>query len=323
MKYKSITALVWLLLLTPFISHAEPRKELIPSYEITKNEADKSLTPKEALFVFTFKNISWPAKIKGACNGVQKTISTSSKGEYSLKTIPGKYIFQFYYNEEFYEIYTDSIKIEPGYRIEININFESSLYPAIMDKPVIYAYAPASTAVHIQLDLKGELLFTYPQYINGWDFTTGSQGTIQMENHEYKYLFWEGTTDINSNKTDWNEGFVVERKNLLLFLEKVLGQMGLSSMEQQDYITYWYPLMNKNEKNYVHFLFNEEYNEYASISVTPKPDNMFRVYMLWANAEGMEEIKLKDQVIPSFKHEGFTLVEWGGSQLTHIPLFHL
>jgi hypothetical protein len=81
-------------------------------------------------------------------------------------------------------------------------------------------------------------------------------------------------------------------------------------------------LMCKNEKNYVHFIFNEEYNEYANISITPKPDHMFRVFMLWTNAEAMNEIQLKEQVIPTFKHEGFTVVEWGGSQLENLPIMN-
>lgn len=313
-----IAPLLLPLLLIPTNSYAG-KGDITPSgYTITKNVPDNSLSTKEAVFSFTFKNIPWPAKIKGSCNKAQKTITTDEMGMHSLKLTPGKYIFQFFYTDEFFEVYTDSIEINPGYRIEIDINFMSSIYPVIMDKPVIYAYAPVSAPIHIDLELKGEMLFTYPTYQKGWDFTTNENGEIKMNNQQYKYLFWEGETVINNNQMNWNEGFVVKKENLLTFFEEKLTAMGLSSIEQQDYITYWVPLMNKNEKNYIHFIFNEEYNEYANISITPKPDNMFRVFMLWMNAAHFNEVNIPEQTIPSFKREGFTIVEWGGSQLPEL-----
>lgn len=317
MKYL-LAPFILSLVLIPSNSYAVKGDGIPTGYSITKNEPDNSLQSNEAVFSFTFKNIPLPAKIKGSCNAKEKNITTSDKGVYSLKIAPGKYIFQFFYTDEFFEVYTDSIEIKPGYRIEIDINFMSSIYPVIMDKPVIYAYAPTSTRVHIELALKGELLFTYPTYKKGWDFTTDANGTIKMNNQQYKYLFWEGETAINSSLMTWNEGFVVEKENLLLFFEDKLTAMGLSSIEQQDYITYWVPLMNKNEKNYIHFIFNEEYNEYANISITPKPDNMFRVFMLWTKADNFKDINIPEQIIPSFKHEGFTIVEWGGAQFPEL-----
>lgn len=314
-----IAPIIFIVLLNPSNSYAI-KGDITPSgYTITKNEKDPSLTTSEGLFVFTSKNIPWPAKIKASCNTVQKTISTTEKGQYSLKIVPGKYTFQFFYTDEFFEIYIDSLEIKPGHRMEIDLNFMSSIYPVIMDKPVIYVYSPTSTPVHLELDLKGEMLFTYPTYKKGWDFTTDANGNISMNNQQYKYLFWEGETAINSSKMNWNEGFVVEKENLLSFFEEKLTIMGLSSTEQQDYITYWIPLMTKNKKNYVHFIFNEEYNEYANISIAPKPDNMLRVFMLWMNAENFADGKIQGQAIPSFKREGFTIVEWGGSQLPEIP----
>ena len=291
-------------------------------YQITKNIVDNSLSNTEALFVFTFKNVSEgffiQSNIKASCNGIEKNIKPDLKGQYSLKLVPGKYTFQFFYNEDFYEIQTDSIKIEPAHRIEITVNFESSYFPVQMRKPVIYVYPQQTTPVNIKLDLKGEFIFTYPQYNNGWSFTADPNGTIHMNNKEYQYLFWDGNTNINAHEISWNEGFVVNTNELLGFLENKLTVMGLNSKEQQDFITYWYPLMSVNKKNYIHFVFNEDYNQYANISVTPKPDNMFRVYMIWANADEIKDIKITEQNIPSLKREGFTIVEWGGSQIKSV-----
>lgn len=316
-----------ILFLTAFMSYAGGEDKTPLDYVITKNEVDNSLSKTEALFVFTFKidpeGTLVQQVIKGGCNGITKDINPDSKGKNSLKVTPGKYFFQFFLTSDYFEVQTDSITIEPGHRIEITVNFQSSTLPVISFKPVIYVYPKESTSIHIQLDLKGEFLFTYPAYNSGWNFTADPNGTIHMNNKEYKYLFWDGTTNINAANVKWDEGFIVDRENLLSFLEEKLTQMGLTNSEQQDYITFWYPLMSKNESNYIHFLFNEEYDNYAHLTVTPKPDRIFRVYMMWGNAENMGNAKLNPQSILSFEREGFTLVEWGGAQLPEIPTIEL
>lgn len=297
--------------------------EVIPDYQIMKNERDQTLSLKEGIIVFTFKNIPVSSRLKASCNSQGKEVITNSEGKYTFKTVPGKYKFQLFYTTEFFEIYTDSIKLDPGYRMEIDVTFLSSLYPVIMDKPVIYCYPTVKTNIHLELGLKGNMMFTYPTYKNGWDFLAEPNGTIHANGSQFKYLFWEGETSINCSTVKFNEGNIIEKEELLSFLEITLTQMGMNSAEQQDFITYWYPLMQENEKNYIHFIFNEEYNEYASMSITPKPDNMLRVYMLWCNATGVKNMTLEKQEIPTLKREGFTLVEWGGSQMTEMPRLDL
>ncbi len=296
-------------------------EKLIPEYMIVKNEKDPSLKTNEAVFVFIFNDIPISSEIRASSNHQQKLINTDSQGKYTYKTTPGKYIFQLFYNSEYFEIYTDTIKIRPGFRIEIEVNFQSSVYPVIMDKPVIYCYPKERTDIHIELGLQGKMLFTYPMYNQGWDITAYPDGTISANDIPYKYLFWEGETKINYQTTSWNEGSIVSKYELLSFMETSLIQMGMTSTEQQDFITYWYPLMAKNEKNYIHFVFNDEYNEYATININPVPDNMLRVYMLWMDATSVNESLLEKQKIPALKREGFTLVEWGGSELPYQPTF--
>lgn len=298
-------------------------KELIPDYEITKNERDPTISEQKSIFVFSFKNIPLPANITGACNGLQKTIHTNAKGEYILPSVPGKYVFQLYYSPEFYEITTDSIEIQPGYRMEIQVNFQSSVEPAMSEKPVIYVYPPTTTPVHLQLELKGELGFTYPTYKDGWDVIADPNGTLHVENKTYSYLFWDGTTNLNMSQIKWNEGYIVQQADLLSFLEAKLLQMGLNSVESQDFITYWYPPMSKNNQNYIHFIFNEEYDQYAHLTVTPQPDHVLRIYMIWTDATDVHNIQLAEQTLPSFTRSGFSLVEWGGTHVNELPLLGL
>ncbi len=295
---------------------ADNKSAIPPQYKITKSVLDKALKKTEAAFVLLFKadNIIVKQKIKLSYNSSSKTLQTDSLGNIYLKVKPGKYLFRFFYNQEFFEITTDSIDIKPGYRTWVEMSFKSSTHPVMAKKPVIYVYPEKTKQIDIKLEPKGELGFTYPAYNKGWNFTADTDGTIYMNDKKYHYLFWEGSTSINKNKVNSNEGFMVSKDDLVPFFENKLSKMELNSKEIEDYITYWVPIMAVNEYNYVHFIFNEEYNEYAALTVTPKPDVMFRVFMLFTKADIANKLKLTEQTLPSFTRNGFTLVEWGGAE---------
>ena len=290
-----------------------------PQYYISKSEPDKTLQTTEAIFAFHFSasdNNPVQQDIKLSYNGIYKTAKPDARGNIILNVKPGKYLFHLFYNKDFLEIKTDSINIKPTYRTEIKVYFKSSAYPITELKPVIYVYPEKKTTVNITLALKGRLDFTYPAYNKGWNFIADVDGTIHLNNKKYNYLFWEATSDILANKINWDEGFIVDQNNLVRFFEEKLSQMGLKSSEIQDYITYWCPRMLINKNNYIHFLFNEEYDEYAKLTVTPKPDKTFRVFMIWSKVDQQEKLALKEQTIQSFTRKGFFIVEWGGAQIT-------
>ncbi len=298
-------------------------EKLGPDYIITKSVPNNTLSKTEALFNFMFiDTLRKPVKsaIMFSYNGISKTKVPDAKGKFSLKLKPGKYVFQFFNSSKFYEIYTDSILIKPGYATDMIVNFRTANMIMTVDKPVIYVYSKQKENVSIKLDLKGEFLFTYPQYSGGWNFTANPDGTILMNDKKYHYLFWDGKLNIETDKLDLSSGFVIEKNKLVGFFEEKLKAMGLNSQEIEDYITYWCPRMSVNEKNYIHFIFNEDYNKYASISIDPKPDHLFRVCMLWSKAT--ENTVVKEQKIQSFTRSGFTVVEWGGTELSEKILFN-
>ncbi len=104
------------------ISFSLSAKESIPSYYVSKNAKDSTLKVDEAVFVINFTtNDQGIVKnaIKWAYNGKNSTQKPDSKGNIILKTKPGNYVFQFYYNSDYNEIKTASILIKPGYKMEI------------------------------------------------------------------------------------------------------------------------------------------------------------------------------------------------------------
>ena len=315
---------VFLLSITMMNSFAE--KDIDVNYYVKKTAIDTTLNKNQSLFEISFKvenNLLTAGEIQYSCNALTLKKVLNEKGNLLIQVKPGNYAFKFFYNNQYYEVYTDSINIEPTYKTELVVVFQSANYPVISDKPVIYVYPEKTKDISIKLDLKGKLGFTYPIYKDGWNFKADTSGTITMDTKKYHYLFWDGVTNLNANTIKWNEGFIVSKTHLIDFFETQLTKMGLNSKEINDYITYWCPLMAANENNYVHFMFNEEYNNYADLTVTPKPDVQFRVYMLWSGVGEKNTPTLTEQIIPTFKRKGFTLVEWGGSHITKFEINEL
>lgn len=311
--------LLSLLLSLPFLSATAFSRdaktpEWVPPYTIVKSVEDPALKKSEAVFVFQFKasgSAIAAHAIRLSYNGTEKTVHPDLKGETTLKLTPGNYKFQFFYNTDHLEIYTDSIVILPGYRTTMELRFESSLIPTVAEKPVIYVYPEKTQQVKINLDVKGELQFTYPAYQNGWSFTANPDGTIQLGGKQYDYLFWDAQTNVRTDV--FQTGFVVSRDSLLPFFEKQLDAMGLNPRETQDFITYWCPRMMQNEKSVIHFEFNSGCDQFAGMEITPRPDHLFRVFMVWADAAQVNCAGIKSQSIEKANRSGFTVVEWGGA----------
>lgn len=177
-------------------------------------------------------------------------------------------------------------------------------------KPVIYLYPEKETPVTVKLDYKGELTCTYPEYKNGWQVTAMPDGTIIDKNgQEYNYLYWEGK---DSTEYDFSQGFCVKGEDTAAFLERALEKQGLTRREANEFIVYWLPQMQDNPYNIISFQ-TEKYNDTARLDINPAPDTLIRVYMTWYACN--VEINIEEQKLSAPTREGFTVVEWGGSQL--------
>ena len=183
-------------------------------------------------------------------------------------------------------------------------------------KPVIYLYPEQETKVNVQLTFNGTLTSTYPTLPSeGWTVTAQPDGTLtDEEGRSYRYLFWEGVADV-----DWKQdsGFLVKAEDAREFLEQSLTQLGLNELEQNDFITYWLPKLEKNGESFVTFAA-EQYTDNAVLTVTPQPDSVLRVQMLISKVDDSNRAafqKLPEQELPRFEREGFVLVEWGGTDL--------
>ena len=181
---------------------------------------------------------------------------------------------------------------------------------AVCAKPVIYLYPETAAEVEVTLDYNGVLTCTYPRYEDSWKVTAQPDGTLtDLSGQTYNYLYWEG---ITAAEYDFSQGFCVAGEDTAAFLEDALAQLGLNRKEANEFIVYWLPLMEANPYNLISFQ-TDAYTDHAKLTITPEPDTLLRVFMAWKPLEEPEEIP--PQMLTAPERTGFTVVEWGGTEV--------
>ena len=180
-------------------------------------------------------------------------------------------------------------------------------------KPIIYLYPEEDTLCSVTLDLNGKLTCTYPAYgENGWtNFTAKPDGTLIFpDGSEYYALYWEGLSDL---AYDFSSGFCVKGEDTAAFLAEILPKLGLSAREANEFIVYWLPRMQENAYNLISFQ-TDVYTDNAQLNVSPAPDTCIRVFMAYKSLTA--PVDLPAQTFETPERTGFTVVEWGGSEVT-------
>ncbi|MDR3602818.1 MAG: leucine-rich repeat protein [Desulfosporosinus sp.] len=179
-------------------------------------------------------------------------------------------------------------------------------------EPVIYLYPTTEQQISVKLNFNGKFTSTFPEYKDDWKVVAHPDGTLLnlRDNKEYPYLIWEGILDNNS--WDMAKGFVVAGKDTKDFLQDKLSLMGLTPKEYNDFIVYWLPKMQDNKYNLITFA-NEEYKQRVLLSIEPNPDSVLRVFMVYKPIT--EKIDIPSQQLMTFNRTGFSVVEWGGTEI--------
>ncbi len=198
--------------------------------------------------------------------------------------------------------------------IQTKINGHSTVFFTAMGaKPVIYLYPEEETDVHVELELtESELYTTYPKYNNGWNVTAYPDGTIlnKADGTHHKYLFWDSANC--RTRYDYSNGFCVAGCDTENFLREKLTYIGLTEEEMNEFIVYWLPLMEHNKYNLITFQ-GDAYTDSAKLDITPTPDSLLRLFMVYVPLE--EAVEIEPQQLATFERKGFTVVEWGGSKI--------
>lgn len=191
-------------------------------------------------------------------------------------------------------------------------DIDTNGYPLTVDKPIIYIYPKEETKVNIKLLNSSLLTTSYPKYNDSWNVIAQPDGMLKdiETNRNYYGLYYEGK---RHNVTMKNDGFVVKGDETIKFLEEKLEILGLNEREINEFIIYWLPRLENNRYNYIRFETIEEIENYMPLEITPKPDTIIRIVMDFKPLN--EKIKIKEQKLLSQNRVGYTVVEWGGSEI--------
>ncbi len=181
--------------------------------------------------------------------------------------------------------------------------------PFVSYKPMIYLYPTKKTNVTVLLGYPELLTTTYPKYLDKWQVTAYPNGDLVDKNNKTYYgLYWEGLNNISTN---FEDGFVVKKDNIISFLEEKLNILGLNEREANEFIVYWLPILEQNDYNLIRFATLDEINDQMPLDINPRPDSLIRVLMEFKPLE--QNITVKEQLLTTPQRTGFTVVEWGGT----------
>ncbi len=187
--------------------------------------------------------------------------------------------------------------------------------PIMVRKPVIYIYPQTAMTVRVQLEVAGKYVAQYPKMNrdDGWEVRAQPNGDLLDPRTEktYAYLFWEAER-AEQFVIDESKASLVARESVVDFLDKMASAYQLTPRERTDFVSYWMAPMQANAFSMVQFL-DVDYTSYAKMRVTPEPDSIIRMFMVFKAATGLERVG--NPSMPTVERRGFTVVEWGGANL--------
>ena len=191
----------------------------------------------------------------------------------------------------------------------------ASVYSVLDDlgeeKPVIYIYPESETTVQVSVGYPEKLSCVYPEYDDGWEVIAKPNGDLvdTKTGRNLYCLYWEGNQKLEYK---FKDGFVVAGEDSAKFLEEKLAILGLTEREANEFIIYWLPKLEVNKYNLIRFETAEEIETYMPLNIEPKPDSVIRVMM---DFKGLNKpIEIEEQKLETPIREGYTVVEWGGSE---------
>ncbi len=301
------------------------KSELPMYYKIIKDTADASVDPGKCLITGTVLHEGEVVANALVYSQNARAVKTNVNGEFRILVDTVDQYVTISKGDEL-QSYIEYHQFKGGHWIDCEVYLKSINEILIVDKPVIYMYSDQPLNATVELQTEMSLTFTYPilSATNKWEVEIQAEGLFTANGQSFPYLFWEAeTTDLTYNKNEGQlAGDIVRTDTIISYLENTLQAYGLNSTEQTDFITYWGPRMV--QYNYVVTQFNVDdwVEEMAALTVSPAPDAKRRLFMLFTGFENQPFIEVLPQpVVSPFERTGFTLLEWGGTEVSKAKLY--
>lgn len=180
---------------------------------------------------------------------------------------------------------------------------------AEMGKPVIYLYPQETTQVSVNVVPTNGISVSEPAIGRGWNVIANPSGQLfnLADSKSYPYLFWEG---FAANFRTPTEGFVVAKADVKKLFEEKLAILGMNAKETADFEEYWLPKLSEKPYYFITFIPQVEFEKYAPLTVSPKPDSVIRVFFDYKGLD--KKTSVVEQKLTRVTRSGFSVVEWGG-----------
>lgn len=182
-------------------------------------------------------------------------------------------------------------------------------------KPVVYLYPTEKTLVDVSVTSIGEVFISDPLYPEGgWkNVEAHPDGTLFYQGKKYTELFYETTV---AEKIEMPEtGILIERKNIASELRRITTQLGLINHEQEEFLEFWVPLMQKQNAPYIYFslLPPDVKAKHDTLNISPEPDTRIEFIAYFKPLQKKIPVAPLDLPETPPARVGFTEVEWGGT----------
>lgn len=218
----------------------------------------------------------------------------------------------------FFGFQSQRILVKNNYKISIQLKEIPNITKGEIKvlKPLIYLYPTEKLEVNVTFNFDGKLQTTFPEYKQKWEVTAYPNGQLFEKNTKrfYNSLFWDGEINYPDKHFDYKTGFVVSKNDLTSFLIKKLEFIGLNNNETNDFVQFWLPILELNNINFIHFRLNKDYDVISKNHINPSPTSSIRVFIEFYGID--HKISIPEQELEKTERKGFTLVEWGGSDVS-------
>lgn len=287
-----------------------------PSYVVLSDEFDESLWLRQSKItvIVTANDIRNFNSILYGYDNFTNSKQLNDDNAFSFRMRPGEYEFAFYADSTYYEIFTNTIKVQAQHHITIQLNFKSTYQIQMVRKPVIYIYSDQFRELNVSVNPAGKMIFTYPfTDDNSWDVQVDSNGMI-VDGEYLNYLFWEAAQKIDPASIDYSEGVVIKGNEAQFYLEASLTSLGFSAKEKADFITFWAPQMLNCESVFLQLIIDEDCSVFGELNISPAPTSIHRVYLVW-KADPTGVLNPTPQEFHKLTRSEFDVLEWGGVQI--------
>lgn len=299
--------------------------EIVPAYIVVKDEYDASIPEGYYILEGTVLNIGNNKRMSGVTIDPEgkDPFTCGKNGSFSIK-MPVTSTQVEFYKEGFQYTYFENYEPKSRHRIRVLIHMSraGSKKEIPAEKPVVYAYSETDMDLKIHLEAKGKLQFSYPILSENqdWELKLQNNRLTDRLGNSYPYLFWESLKENPAfirTAEGQLPGIVLEKTQILPYLDSILTAVGLNANEKTDFITYWGPRLVGKEYAFLQFQTGEECDQFATYGITPQPEHFNRLYLLFCLYEDFpKELKPIPRKLKVFERTGFHLVEWGGLEMT-------